>query len=531
MRPNFENETFNLEVLTAFDPAIIYRFAPEGSNKHEMKSIENLIYSTHQIQDLLNAYMHAQNEILPIIRTNTLDAITPQQLLGWLDELHGFIAQTLAVEEKVPAGSYSKQRVYRWNPTLGVHLALARFLLSKNSKQETISYLAENTNLKNFESKKLLKYLLKIQQDNSIEIDQNEEKNLPLDNQEYRKVKTTFSKLVTLHDNNRIDAEIKPILGKILKLCMPVEKYKGAMQEFAKTLLQKWAACENNDDTIAELCSFAYYNLTEIHPYFNANGRLATLLIEIILVSCNKSSIILRTQDDKDDPNSLYSQAFKHVDVDQKLLKKLFKARMNTVTHPDQIVADYVSTQVQVVKYILLIQKYYPQFDLNTHYKINLEKINSSATEEYSRSGNLKQIKLKGQQKLLHVFKDIYEKLQQQSKLQSGKSSSEPIDSNPKDVVLEKLKRLTGCTEGKIVNLKMSTVVLFYLNDLSKSDQLVATLNATGILKSEITITQTKKPILKIEILDATKLKELEALPSLQNEIIDCNNNNAGFIL
>src|SRR5690606_33610784 len=83
-----------------------------------------------------------------------------------------------------------------------------------------------------------------------------------------------------------LSVEEKQTFDNLAKVCYRPEEMSARMNKFAALLAKKWQQCDGtNLREVAKLCHFAFYQSTEIHPFFNGNGRTATCLINIILRS------------------------------------------------------------------------------------------------------------------------------------------------------------------------------------------------------------------------------------------------------
>jgi len=94
-------------------------------------------------------------------------------------------------------------------------------------------------------------------------------------------------------------------------------------------VVDRWQKCKPKDyDAIAELTSYAFLSFTKIHPFFNANGRTFTCVLNIILVSLGHPDILLREHEERDDPDSSYSQAIEKIRTEPELLTQHILNRM-----------------------------------------------------------------------------------------------------------------------------------------------------------------------------------------------------------
>lgn len=142
---NSEDIIMNITSITEFNSALIYGFDPEDSfHNYPSGSAESIMYSVGQFKDLFEAYLFAQNTILPIIKNVGIAKITPEQLLVWLDQLHFRIASTLSKDVDCPAGEFSKIQLFRWQPSHKVYTLLLSYLSNKFETQDGLIELAES---------------------------------------------------------------------------------------------------------------------------------------------------------------------------------------------------------------------------------------------------------------------------------------------------------------------------------------------------------------------------------------------------
>ncbi len=96
------------------------------------------------------------------------------------------------------------------------------------------------------------------------------------------------------------------------------------MDAFADQMLARFAKCNpENLDQVSEFLAEMFYQLTEIHPYANANGRTALAMVNIFLRYFNLPSILLRHPGEKDDKKSAYSEAIAQLDKTREPLQQL----------------------------------------------------------------------------------------------------------------------------------------------------------------------------------------------------------------
>lgn len=368
---------FDLSELKEFNPALVYGFNPEISQKYpDIFDYRHLLVNVEQYQDMLNAHLHAQNVILPEIKKTGIDKLTADQVLGWLHALHARIAKTLTFdmdEKHSEAGKFTHREIIRWHYGCQMQNELISFFANRSRMNPDIlrRYAEEN----GIEYPRLMKFvglLEKINADKSIPISANEKKFLAIGEGYF----VGIPKLGYLYHNKKLSQEEQEIIKPFIKFGTSPKHIPKATLEFARKLLAKWKRCDpNNPDQIAELAHFAFYNLTEIHPFCNGNGRTATLLMNIILRSLGKPSILMRNPGEYADPDSSYSRAIKFIDSHPQLLRNHLKARiMERKPYENPFLQEQTLCRVKTAICMRTIERYFPEFNLDEFYRNTVTK-------------------------------------------------------------------------------------------------------------------------------------------------------------
>lgn len=351
---------FDLADLKRFNHALVYGFDPESSIKDfKSSSLAYLAHSVGQWKDVFAAYCYAADTILPAIEKQGIKNITPRQLLTWLNEIHLRIASTLAKDQGVSAGEFTQNYGARWHngniieDIIYIYLSQDMnfltqsyvYLLPRIPRENFDSFGRQIRSVKNFralclkllgafgveeaDAQDFLELLDRIVNDDSMKIASGMRgaNQLNLSNE---KAEASLAKFRFWYSDKKPTDSERTIVKKIVTPFLPPEEIPQVMQNFAEDLLEEWSVCDpNNQDQLAKLLCDAFYNLSgEIHPYFNANGRTATCLVNIILVSLGQPSILLRNPKERDDPNSSYSMAIKHSGSEPVFLINHFKQRI-----------------------------------------------------------------------------------------------------------------------------------------------------------------------------------------------------------
>lgn len=376
---------FDLDKLTEFNPALIYSFEPELSYRTGAYELGNLLNVDGQINDMYQAYLYAQTEILPTIRNVGINNISPTQILEWLNQIHGRIAKQLAEENNTQAGEYTKAQVYRWHGSSLVSVFLGLYFEGKLPEGSSFEMLAEfygmsphELNVDVNQLEEFVQLMRKIKDTKSIKVSNDKKITINWKSQNL-KFELLMHKLVSAYRTNQLTPTDRDLVNKIVKICMPPSDYKEAMEKFANDLLMMWQKCgPNNILDIARLASFAFFQITDIHAYFNGNGRVATCWINIIIRSFLLPSILIRQPNEKESPDSSYCQAIKHIDTEPGLLIQHIMSRIleaQKTEFKDDVLRETVTLRVASCSIVRKIIKEFPSFNINEFYKEQTRKI------------------------------------------------------------------------------------------------------------------------------------------------------------
>lgn len=258
----------------------------------------------------------------------------------------------------------------------------------------------------------------------------------------------------------------------------------------------------------------AFYRLTEEHWYFNGNGRIATCFINSVLNAFGKPSILLRMQQDKNNPNSQYNKVFKNLDDNPEQLKAYIHNRMQCSVPSLPIQIQLVEARVAMAKQAARIKTQFPHFSFDGYY----ENIINKFTKEVRLPHSLSQDEAN-----LCAYKyilDYSEKQFQQVKKSAvvvPSAIQKQISEEEKIRTVQKLTDITGYNDWKIHVQKGSLLALRYFTHDTRQTmhQLTEKLNATKVL----TATNRQTPNEKIPVLQLTNIN-LELLSTISTCII-----------
>lgn len=556
-----------LEQITQFNPALIYGFDPEGSFYFSNpRSVTYLHHSAGQYQDMFNAYLYAQEVILSTIIKEGLQNITADRLIEWLNQLHLRIAATVAKDFKLPAGEFSKQQVFHWYQGSKIQLILIEFLSGTLSTAEELAYLIHELDLMsevrdkfihllNSQKKsdtneisdkltvitlleaigmgkdvadKFLRLMLRVCEDPSIEVPK-EYLSYPANSVRIRGY-LTFEKLAVQYHSDKLTVEEKSIVDEVVRICTSPRKNHQAMKDFAEELLIAWKKCDHRDiDQVTQLVYTAFPGITKIHPYFNCNGRLATCLANIILISLGKPSILIRNPNERDDPNSSYSQAIANINKTPELLFQHLKNRIKEAEinggYCDVTLKEIILARVEMNDIILAIVKKFPGYDINKFY-VNMlnegtkqigELKENSSYDENKRALHGLRYSVKS---LQNLFNALSQQQVQKEKLQASVAITRQYSDKEIHAIIKKLEVLTG-ESGWAAYKTNGLTILLTLNNETMARQLVTALCGTNamhaVLKWTAESQKPKKPVVLLNLINPEKLEEVQSLSKVMN--------------
>lgn len=373
---------YKLDNLTEFNPFLVYGLAPEASLKETILGDrftllpDHLFHTAGQYQDMFNAYLYIQNEMLPEFRKTGLANLTVEQILKWMDHIHKRIAATVIDDmaimcPDIKSGEITKLMINRWHAGMAMQTDFAEFLINSMTLKELQDKY--KTRFTKSDITAFAKLLKKIRDDETIENFPDQEIHFKNDSPNYISDKT-FMKLGAVYNKNLLSPEDKTLVLKFLKICPHPSTYPAARIKFAEGLLKQWQSCDpNNIDQVAKLAFHAFYGITDLHCYPNGNGRTATAFMNFILRSFNKPSIVLRTPNDRSDPKSTYSVGIEKIDTHPELMIEHIKNRIiaNELGKDhckDVKLEEIARLQIEITKLILAIRNLNPRSHINEYY-------------------------------------------------------------------------------------------------------------------------------------------------------------------
>ncbi|MBA2709754.1 MAG: Fic family protein [Tatlockia sp.] len=290
-------------------------------------------------------------------------------------------------------------------------------------------------------------------------------------------------KLAVAYLNNKLTIEERNLVQKIAIICMDPEEIPQAMIEFAENTLADWKACNKKDKkAVSEFLAEMFYQLTEVYPYGNANGRTATCVKNLFLRTIELPSILLRNPGDRDLENSPYSVAINLINQTRKPLAEHIYQRI-TVAENEPFsnlkLEESVALRCGFVKKIQQLQLKFPQYDID-EIQEKLQQVGFIGLNEgLNNKDDLSIFIFKNMKSILN---ELEENLQRSS-IKSEKLHFFGATSLKKESVEEikaGLIKITH-TEGWRINPKNHLEGWVEINDLAKAKEIAEELNRAKI--------------------------------------------------
>lgn len=520
--------------INQFNPALVYGFDPEmtppasaGSDKWE-----DIFYpSAGQYEDMLDAYLFAQNSILPIFE-KMFDATSNKEeiFLTVIKQLHGFIGNTLLTACYGKSGEYIEQQVIRWNPTTDTDI-VTHFYLSgtthavinhEDPLKMLVAHLKNQLGMSEVEALQFTALLDRLKKDTTIK---------PRDRQIQflgnHVALITKEKLCVAYLNNLLSIEDRALVKKIMTICMDPADVPQAMNEFAKMTISGWNECNKQD--IKAVCDFLaemFYQLTEIHPFGNANGRTATCLLNIFLRSIHLPSILLRYPGERNNPDSSYCKAFECINETRSFLAEhIYQRIVEAQQEPfsDTVTAETIALRCDLVRQLKQLVQKHPKIDINTYQDVLQNCVMMASSQLYPET-DVQLITIQALKILLDVVRDETNRLDQIVKKASNQLiGSIILSQNDREQIKLCLFKLTGI-DGWKINPKNHLETWIEIPKQEQADQVAQLLKLHQIGKVVVTKRADNQiPVIKCSNINQMVLKdvtELNVNDKLQQSLI-----------
>lgn len=530
--------TIDLDQITQFNPALIYGFDAEAA--HSISDPDSIEYGCHgvdQHRDMYAAYHYAEHVILPTIQKQGLKNLSPEQFLTWINDIHRRIARTLMNDLGSPSGEYTNQYVIRWTHDAMIQDYIVLYLSKRLPANIDLIRLAQELDINPQLARQFLNLLEDIRDHRTIEIPDYQKQVIDWDNQCLEGL-LTINKLATLYHAKQLSDEEKKIISYFVRICLPPPEMKTSMQQFAEKIVFAWQHCdENNIEEVTKLAFNTFIGISGIHPYVNGNGRTATCMMNIMLVSLGMPSILIRNPNERDDPNSMYSIAIKNIDakpflLQQHILQRLQEGLQDGPYRDEQLKIS-VLLRLRVFDLLKKLHADFPTFDANRYFKSFLLR----AAEEISSSRVMNQDEITMATLMFAdtVVRKKYDELQHQHLTTSVTQlslSSPKYSSQTKASIVTKLESLIGkkrlpsnMNQDSLSSEKQEGIkcynnngltVLINLCDKEAALKIKDALNTTQALHAELKYNkETKMHVVYLDKIQPQLFLKIESLPAL----------------
>jgi prophage maintenance system killer protein len=446
---------FDLTKLIDFNPALVYSFEPESAPNREdgINDVDNgLLPVVGQFEDTLEAYLFAQNDILPRLKKMGKEAITEELLLDWVKSIHRIIAKTLLGMYNVPSGEFTKRYVARWHKGSDLFTLFSMYLskLIPLNKEQFINELIKEKGFEGAELVAFLNLLDKIANNSEYTIDPTQAKDINYQSKAIEGI-IILNKLITAYHANKLNPAEKKTVELIFKCCPPPHKLPNLMNKWAHDTLTAYRKCDPTKiDDVCEFLANTFYTLTEIHPFANDNGRTATCFINILLRSWGYPSILLRYPGDKSNDSSIYAKAIASIDSSREPLTRLIHARIleaQKTEFSDPKLKRIIEYRVELGHAFAQMKREFPRVDVN---KVHTELVNQQKIQDIiTKSSSDEELKIL---LLATELSLVYEKLNELKKQKSPGFSLGTLSADNVEFLRNKLYNVTGLHGWKVNN-------------------------------------------------------------------------------
>ena len=473
---------FDLNLLTKFPKALVYGFEPEGDGSYIFSSIYHMIC---QFSDTLEAYLYAQDHILPIIEERGLSSIEDGQWITWIKELHRKIGRSLLDSLGMKSGEYALVPVFRWHHGANLQNEMSGYLAQSAADISAnldafCMYLEKEYQQSHDEFCDVINIVQKVFNDSSFHQIQIVDPQTP----------NIFgvNKLIKLHEAyhaGKLTAEECVKINRVVKLSTPSENIASNMEKIIFNFTAELKLLDIADQrAMASFLAKYFYALTETHPFVNANGRTVTCFINIILKAAGYPAILLRHPGDKEDTTSLYSRAIASIDDSRDLLTELLFMRISNA-----LIADYENEHLKslVTLRVAMSNAYhdvhlkFPEFDIDSHWeelKENMPRVEEIESESSP-------LLLDGLKWVVSQIKQLQSRLTEQKAMAAIKFHNQELTKEQIKRVESKLHELSGQTIGWKA-YKKGSIFLLENEDITQVNDIKSILDQSKACKASI---------------------------------------------
>jgi hypothetical protein len=480
-----------LKQLVEFNQGLVYGFDPESAPRHSLGSTkweDTLFPSAGQYEDMLSAYLFAQRVLLPEFKKMNEGQFNAEILVNSIKQLHGFIGKTLMELHEVKSGEYTQQQVMRWNPDTQTDNFIFFIISEKthsmlegqNPTDLLVVLLKDELNIDKEQTLQFIDLLKRLKNDPSIKISPSQEHYVADDPSVLAK-----AKLCVAYLTNKLTQDEKTLVKKIVSICMDPQDIPQAMADYAKETIIQWQACDKQDKkAVAEFLAEMFYQLTEIHPFGNANGRTATCLMNIFLRSINMPSILMRNPGERDMSYSSYCMAFACINETRKpLAEHIYQRIASAQLFPfsDEKRSETTALRCNVVKQLIQVKNKHPQIDINK-YQNSLLQV--SLLPEYKKLTGIEDQSIFVLRVMLQIITAEENRLDQfVKKIEMPKANfigTTTLNAEAKEQLKRNLSSLTKA-EGWKINPKNNLETWIEIPNIAEAERIAELLKTTRI--------------------------------------------------
>lgn len=502
----------DLSRLTEFNHALIYGFEPESSPRRlaGSETFEDALFpEAGQHQDMLNAYLYAQETILPQIKKIGLLNITPDMLIEWVKTIHGFIGNSLMQAHDRKSGEYTNEIILRWQlgAELGGHFILYLSGLHEyKSPQQLAKFLNKKFDMDYQSALDFISLLEKITKDEKYTIHGSLKPFIDYSSPGIKGI-LVLNKLASAYNLNQLSNSEKGTVNRIVKICMFPPLIPEAMNQWAQNTIKQLQACDSKDlKNASEFLANTFYELTEVHPFGNANGRTATCLTNIFLRAFGYPSIVLRHPGERENKNSLYQKAFAEIDSSLIPLIELISTRVieaQEKTFENEKLKKLIVLRVALSDLLQETKSKHPTFDISLFQK---QLFSSPETLFAMQMADETEASILVLSMSINKLSQIAEKLDQEKKKKPTLFSTATLDSTQISAVINSLEKISGQTGWKH-NSKKGFVTWLELPEMENAKKIASELESNKAAKVTLTRrSDNKTPVIKCEDIDYQQL-------------------------
>lgn len=387
LKLNEKYGAFQFEKLEKFHPRILSQYVPEALNNEDSKSL-SFLFTRLQASGYYAAMAYAEDVFIPQlkrIRKDKKNSNSEAVILENIRQIHRYASYTLAADTVVNpsqlAGEYVKLNTVQWMYGVDFGFKLSQALIKNQDIAPIFSAFKVDESLlpvfKNIINKLYKDNTLVVPPEALIGIDKKRE---PAN----YKVVLMFNKMLVGMSSDYFSEEEKAVINKFIKFKMKPEEIPLAMDKFLKELVKRLQACDGSREQVIDLVTFCFREFTEIHPFFNANGRTGTILLNSILATFDYPTIIFRTHEDTEKPDSTYNLAFANIANESDSLRHHIAGKLQDAEKVSPLTAEEIKNlnklreDIHLCLHVLNInRKNYRKadFDIDATVQIELDKI------------------------------------------------------------------------------------------------------------------------------------------------------------